>query len=403
MPVAALQNGLLRLLIFSGCIVFIEPSPFEVTFALAALAFFITGMRLPREALPLIGLLALFNLGGALSLIPVAHDIKAVTFTAISVYLFVVTVFFAMLMLDNAQQRFAIIAKAQIAAAIVAGVAGALGYFKIAGLGPLFTQYDGTRASGMFKDPNVFGPFITVAATFLFNGILAGRSRRVLSSVAILCFLCFAVLISFSRGAWGVLALSLAMCLVVNLLTSRSWRERQRIVVVAVLGLLGLGVAGVGALSVPTISAMVQERATLLQSYDTGETGRFGNQKRSIPLLLDSPNGLGPLQFDKKFTENPHNVYIFAFSSYGWMGGLAYLALIAVTCFIGWRMVFWRTPWQHECIALWCALFPQIVQGFQIDTDHWRHFWMLMGLTWGLAIASARWLSTSRAASSVGA
>jgi len=26
----------------------------------------------------------------------------------------------------------------------------------------------------------------------------------------------------------------------------------------------------------------------------------------------------------------------------------------------------------------------QILQGFQIDTDHWRHFWMMLGLIWGL-------------------
>ena len=89
---------------------------------------------------------------------------------------------------------------------------------------------------------------------------------------------------------------------------------------------------------------------------------------------------------------DPHNVYINAFASYGWLGGIAYLALIASTLLLGWRIVFQRTPWQGWSIPIWAALFPQIIQGLQIDTDHWRHFWLMTGLVWGLAAANERWL-----------
>ena len=43
---------------------------------------------------------------------------------------------------------------------VLAAAVGILGYFNIAGLGPLFTLYDNVRATGPFKDPNVFGPFL---------------------------------------------------------------------------------------------------------------------------------------------------------------------------------------------------------------------------------------------------
>ena len=43
-----------------------------------------------------------------------------------------------------------------------------------------------------------------------------------------------------------------------------------------------------------------------------------------------------------------------------------------------------RTPVQAQAIALWSCLFIQILQGFQIDTDHWRHLWLYMGCVWGL-------------------
>jgi Ni,Fe-hydrogenase I large subunit len=31
------------------------------------------------------------------------------------------------------------------------------------------------------------------------------------------------------------------------------------------------------------------------------------------------------------------------------------------------------------------VLFVTILQGVQIDTDHWRHFYLMLGLVWGLA------------------
>ena len=55
----------------------------------------------------------------------------------------------------------------------------------------------------------------------------------------------------------------------------------------------------------------------------------------------------------------------------------------------GWKAIFTRTPWQHHAIAVFCPLFTTMLQGIQIDTDHWRHFYLLVGLTWGLFAASA--------------
>ena len=83
---------------------------------------------------------------------------------------------------------------------------------------------------------------------------------------------------------------------------------------------------------------MFVERASLVQDYDVGETGRFGNQIRSLPLLLDRFSGFGPLQFRNDFIEDPHETYLNAFASYGWIGGLSYLAFTAVALFVGWRL-----------------------------------------------------------------
>jgi hypothetical protein len=38
----------------------------------------------------------------------------------------------------------------------------------------------------------------------------------------------------------------------------------------------------------------------------------------------------------------------------------------------------------------------QILQGFQIDTDHWRHFFLMLGAIWGMIIATQVWERTQR-------
>jgi hypothetical protein len=48
------------------------------------------------------------------------------------------------------------IRQGMIASAWLAASAGIIGYFNVGGLGQYLTLYN--RASGTFKDPNVFGP-----------------------------------------------------------------------------------------------------------------------------------------------------------------------------------------------------------------------------------------------------
>jgi hypothetical protein len=33
------------------------------------------------------------------------------------------------------------------------------------------------------------------------------------------------------------------------------------------------------------------------------------------------------------------------------------------------------------------------LQAFQIDVDHWRHVYMLLGMVWGLEAARVTWVS----------
>ena len=46
------------------------------------------------------------------------------------------------------------------------------------------------------------------------------------------------------------------------------------------------------------------------------------------------------------------------------------------------------TPWQGAYIAIYSTFLGMAMLGFVIDSDHWRLFWMLLGLVWGLTIAT---------------
>jgi hypothetical protein len=386
--VGPLQAFVLFLLFASGCVVFIEPAPFELMFALVALVFVATGFRVSLLLLPLILTLILYNLGGGFSLMEVADETRPIMFIVISLYMAVVAITLAAIYSDDVPRRMRALRAGSVVAGVIATAAGIAGYFNIAGTADLFTLYG--RAMGPFKDPNVFGTFLVIPAVMLAKDLIAGTSRRFLLDTAAFVFILAGVFLSFSRGAWAVVAGAIVLAAILLFLTSASARLRARIVLLGLAGIVGLGLLLAIALQFEQIATVFEMRASLNQSYDMGETGRFGNQRRSIPLLLDRPNGMGPMQFRTFFPEDPHNVYLNAFASYGWLGGFAYAALILSTLVAGWRLVFLRAPWQSDAIAIWSALFLLIIQGFQIDTDHWRHFYVLLGVTWGLTVASIR-------------
>ena len=382
-----LRSILLWVFVCSGAIVLVEPSPYEIMFVLAGGLFFLTGLRLNALSAILLLVLLAFNLGGVIGLIPYINERPSVMFVVISIYMMFNAVFFAALMGDDTVARFNIIRSGYIAAAWIAGLAGILGYFHVGGLGELFTRYN--RASGTFKDPNVLGTFLVFPIVCIVQSLLLRRAGLIKTAILISVPL-LGLFLSFSRGSWGHVVVSLALLFLLHLLMSRSDSERVRLISLGILGVATMVVLLIVALSIEDIRKVFEVRASLDQSYDVGATGRFGDQARSIPMLLSDPNGFGPYRYHTHFNADPHNVYINAFASYGWLGGISYFTLIGLTMFLGWRTVFLRSPFQDQAIAVWSTLFITILQGFQIDTDHWRHFYLLLGLTWGLAAVAAR-------------
>jgi hypothetical protein len=214
--------------------------------------------------------------------------------------------------------------------------------------------------------------------------VLAGQYRSLVFSVGLIGLMSLAILLTFSRGAWGHLVVSAVLMAGFTFLTVQTRRERLRIAFFAVLGLAVVALAFAAILSIGSVGTMFSERAELVQGYDAGPQGRFGRYLPGFLLMLDNPIGIGPLQFTHYFPEDPHNSFLDAFVAGGWLGGVVHLTLMVLTLGFGLRHVFVRTPWQRTYIAIYATFAAEVGESIIIDVQHWRHFYLLIGLVWGL-------------------
>jgi hypothetical protein len=393
-----LLNIVLFVAITTSEIAFIEPSPHDVLMV----ALFVTCVtaRIPfdRRLTPLLMLIVVWLIGGAMSLIQVAdteqlHPIlhqDAIIYFATSVYLGVAALAFACLFSTGDLTRLLILRRSSILAAMIATAAGYVGFFHLApGAADMFTEY--SRISGTFKDPNVYGPFLVFPILLLMIGFL--MERVTLTGLFIAAFLTGGLFLSFSRGAWVHIALSAAIAMAICYLTAPTVRSRARIFTFGFLTIFAIVGVLIALLSISSVHDLFVERARVLQPYDSaGSGGRFSLQRIAIDAILENPNGMGPYGFSNAVIGGQqHNVYLQAFLVYGWLGGAAYVGFVLLTFVIGFRYTFLRTPWQPYFIAAFASYVGEIGEGIIIDTDHWRHFFLVLGLVWGLSIATINW------------
>lgn len=379
--------ALLWLTAASGAVVFIEPSPYEVSTLLTMIVFIATGLRLSPALLPLAGLLAAINIGFAIASVPFFDKHENVMWLLTSCYMSVTAVFFAAALGVNTQERLTFLTRGYVIGGILASLAAVAGYFHlIPHTDDLLLLY--SRARGTFKDPNVLGAFLIVPGLVCLQRVLLGGFKDALRGGAALLLISAALLLSFSRGAWGQFAFTAMLMMTLMFITTRSTSERTRIIVLAILGLGLMALFLAALLSIDAVQTLFAQRARLEQDYDMGQTGRFGRHVLGALLALDMPFGIGPLQFSHYFPEDTHNSYLNAFMSGGWLSGAVYPTLIALTFAYGLRLVFVPTPWRSTYLVYFSAFVGTAAESFIIDSDHWRHYFLLIGTIWGLAVVA---------------
>jgi hypothetical protein len=367
-------------------VVYIEPAPVDVLFAVVLLFFASTRLNATIGIVPLLLFLVLYNFGGFLSYAHAPPQPKAAMFVVTSAYMAVSAVVLALYVSANPVKHVEIIGAAWGFGAVMAAIWGMIDYFQLPSPFPL--QVLPGRASGLFKDPNVYSTYIIFPMILMLHKLVQGNTKRPILLSLSLAITSIGLFLSFSRGAWANFVMAAILLFALTFILYDSSRLRMRLAIYVVGALIFATIAFLILMSIPTIQEMFVERFALVQSYDGGETGRFGNQLRSIPELLRRPFGYGPFVFGIVYGQAPHNTFVNSFSAYGWLGGVSYFLLITSTLIIGMKTIFTKTPWQGLAIAVYSSLVAVIFQGIQIDTEHWRHFYWMLGIMWGLFAVS---------------
>ena len=79
-------------------------------------------------------------------------------------------------------------------------------------------------------------------------------------------------------------------------------------------------------------------------------------------------------------------MYLHTFLNAGWLGGMIFAIMVAVTVLFGLRHALKRTSTQSLFIVAISCFTALSLEGFVIDLDHWRHFHLLMALVWGMML-----------------
>ena len=352
----------------SGAIVFFEPIPYEVMSFLTLVVFIIGGLTVSPGLMPLAVLLVLLNTGYSISGWSVLDDERVAPWLFTSWYLALTAVFFAAMLGVNTEARLNALTRGCVIGGVIASLAAIIGYFRIfPSQNELLLLYD--RARGTFKDPNVLGAFLIFPTLLAMQPVISGRLAQAAKGVMLLGIMAPAILLSFSRAAWGQIVYTAILMLALTFITTRSPPQRLRIVLLSLTGVVVLAGFIAALLSIDIVADLFKQRASLEQSYDLGAQGRFARYGLGAILALDKPFGIGPLQFSKYFPEDTHNSFLNAFMSGGWLSGACYPALVAITLVFGFRAVFVRTRWQQTSITVFAALFGVVSEGFIIDID----------------------------------
>jgi hypothetical protein len=353
----------------------VEPAPADAVLALTIAVAFCTRRldfrRVPPLVLGLVGAFFALNLVSSIEMIDAK---RGLVFFAITFYLGVMAVWLSGYV--RSTRTAGLVLRAYVAGAIASAVVASAALFVAFPAHDLFI-YAGDRARGLFKDPDVFGPFLIPAALVLIEEIVNPRllgTRTWWKALGVAALL-LGVVLSYSRAAWLSLALGLATVLVV-LGLRRGGGKRAIAVFSVVLATLALVAS---ALVLTGSTGFLVERAHL-QRYDAQ---RFSAQALGVGEGERYPFGIGPGQFDVVSPVSAHSTYVRAFAEEGLPGLLTLLALLFSTLLFAMRNVIRGVDtYGIGSAALLGAWVGIVANSLFIDTLHWRHLWLIAALIW---------------------
>lgn len=367
-------------------VVDIEPAPFDLLTLLLLLILVPMGLRIPAGMGLVLFYSGLFILGNILSFSDVENFGAALKYMAISIYMFVIFVLIACLVYYDPKRILPAFWKGYVFAAVLASLVGVLAYFGLLPDAENFLRYG--RAKAMFKDPNVYAPFLIAPMFYLAYRMLTSGGRKQLLFAAGFSIMALGMLVGFSRGAIGNMIVAAIIVLAIKFAKQPSLKLFVSYVVYGSGLLLLLLAMMVAALQTDKVKNMIAERAKLVQSYDVeGAGSRFVVQKKTLIHGLSDPLGFGPGEESLEFYIEPHNVYLYILSENGWLGFLGFVAFIFSGIRLGAVWIRRNQTISDEYLIIYAVVVSTALQSLLIDSIHWRHLFILNGVLWGWTLA----------------
>ncbi len=339
-----------------------EPAFFDVALPLVALLGYRCFAWRFRHALAflLVGLFIFSHLPSLLIALWGVHDPvvpwgRAVFYALVTFYLALVSLLFM-----GIKQNFSIhFFGGYLGGALLSSLFGVFAFLGMPGLESLL--WGGSRLVGLFKDPNVFGAFLVPALLFS----LAQSFRR--KPLWLLTFLLFmaALLLSLSRGAW--------VNFLVALVAWTFLRPKARWPLTLLMFSLFIATFLYATLLLgDTFSSRLG-----FQPYDRD---RFSKQVEALVASWEDPIGKGPGSAEYFLEYATHNSYVRLAFETGWVSLCFWLAFVGLSMAYALRCGLKQGSLLHEII--FASLAGILAESFVIDTLHWRHMWIMLGLAW---------------------
>jgi O-antigen ligase len=366
---AAIALGVLLL-----AVVRIEPAPSDLVFGVVIALALVTGrLHLERVPLSVTLLVSGFFALNLLASTAAIDGARAAMYFGITLYLGIFALWLTAYVSSVRRARLVLVAYIG-GAALSAAVACLALIVPFPGADAFVS---GPRAQGLFKDPNVFGPFLVPAVLILMEETVAPRLLRfrLAPKLFLLSIMAVGVVFSFSRAAWLNLAVGTVVLFAVLALRRGGARRAMTLLVVTLVA----GAALFGVLAATSSFEFLTERAAL-QDYDSQ---RFGAQASGFEVAVEHPLGIGPGQFERISELSAHSTYVRSLAEEGMLGAFVVLGLVLLTLGFAARNVALGVDTygigSAGLLAAWCGL---LANSSFVDTLHWRHLWFVAALIW---------------------
>lgn len=314
---------------------------------------------------------------------------RAVFYTAATAEMFVIWIIFQQF--RGTEQAWHRLCVAVVGSSAMAASIGILAYFDLIPYSDAFMFFN-KRAMSVFQGPNVFGGYLVMVLTWLwFTRVSCVRWADRWPSwayAAIAFLLTYGLILSGSRMAAAGLALSLLLYVGWTALNLRAWRETLRRWLRGWAIAVGM-LAAVGMSFHPAAWSMLEGRLSPYLEYDAK---RFHYQQEAarrssasgegieVPPSVELIFGKGPGQSENVLGLATHNLYLRVWYELGLVGTVGLALFLVLTA----RTLWVRLQDHPDTVALLSVVFISILaMSLVIDTLHWRHFFVVMGLALG--------------------